>query len=88
MLHVPQMLFEICWKIKKLPVLLQYLTQFIETKSIPGKVYENSGLVHFTFQDIGRVSAPNLVPRHCLRYLETTLVIEEDDWAQNLREVL
>ena len=26
---------------------LQYLTQIIETKSIPGKIYGNSGMVHF-----------------------------------------
>ena len=26
---------------------LQYLTEIIETKSIPGKIYGNSGMIHF-----------------------------------------
>ena len=26
---------------------LQYLTYIIETKSIPGQIYENSGMAHF-----------------------------------------
>ena len=40
-------------------------------------------------QDIGRVAAPKLVPRNCLRYLQTTLIMEgEVDWSQNLFEVL
>ena len=28
-------------------------------------------------QDIGRVATPNLVPRNCLRYLQTTLIMGE-----------
>ena len=65
---------------------LQYLTQIIETKSIPGKIYENSGMVHFAeinqapppysmLQYIGRVATPKLVSRNCLRYLQTTLIM-------------
>ena len=66
---------------------LQYLTQMIETKSIPGKIYRNSGIVHFTeinhatppysmLQDIGREAASKLVTRNCLlKYLQTTLIM-------------
>ena len=40
-------------------------------------------------QGIGRVATPKLVPRNCLRYLQTTLIIAgERDWSQNLRKVL
>ena len=55
---------------------LQYLTQIIETKSIPGKIYGNSGMVHFAeinqasksmLQHIIRVATPKVVPRHCHR---------------------
>ena len=64
--------------------ILQYLTLIIETKSISGKMYRNSGMVHFPeinkapspysmLQHIGRVETPKLVPRNCLRYLQTTL---------------
>ena len=64
----------------------QYLTWIIEFKSIPGKIYGNSGMVHFAeinqapspypmLQHIGRVSTPKIVPRHCLRYLQTTLIM-------------
>ena len=28
------------------------------------------------------------VPRNCLRYLQTTLIMDEGDWSQNLCEVL
>ena len=51
------------------------------------KFCENSGMVHFVeinqapspysmFQYIGRVATPKLVPRNCLRYLQTTLIME------------
>ena len=54
--------------------------------SIPGKIYGNSGMVHFTeinqdpspysmLQYIGRVATPKLLPRNCLRYLQTTLIM-------------
>ena len=57
---------------------------FTYIKSIPGKIYGNSGMVHFAdinqapppysmLQDIGRVATPKLVPRNCLRYLQTIL---------------
>ena len=47
-------------------------------------MYRNSGMVHFPeinkapspysmLQHIGRVETPKLVPRNCLRYLQTTL---------------
>ena len=69
------------------------------TKSIPGKMYGNSGMVNFAeinqapppysmLQDIGRVATLKLVPRDCLRYLQTTLIMGEGDWSQNLCEVL
>ena len=56
------------------------------TKSIPGKLYGNSGMVYFAetnqapslysmLQDIGRVATPKLVPRNGLRCLETTLIM-------------
>ena len=58
----------------------------METKSIPGKIYENSGMVHFAeinqapppysiLQYIDRVATPKLVSRNCLRYLQTTLIM-------------
>ena len=78
---------------------LQYFTYIIEIKSIPGKIYGNSGMVHFAeinqvpppysmLQDIGRVAIPKLVLRNCFRYLQTTLIKGEGDWSQNLCEVL
>ena len=39
-------------------------------------------------QDIGRGAAPTLVPRKCRRYLQTTLIMGEGHWTQNLCEVL
>ena len=39
---------------------------------------------YLTFQHIGRVATPKLVPRNCLRYFQTTLIIGEGDWSQNL----
>ena len=56
------------------------------TKSIPGKIYGNSWMFHFAeinqilssysmLQDIGRIATLKLVPRHCLRYLQTTLIV-------------
>ena len=39
-------------------------------------------------QYIGRVATPKPVPRDCLRYLLTTLIMGEGDWSQNLCEVL
>ena len=39
-------------------------------------------------QYVSRVAAPKLVPRNCLRYLQTTLFMREVDWSQNLCEVL
>ena len=39
-------------------------------------------------QYIGRVAAPKLVPRTCLRYLQTTLIIGRGALSQNLCEVL
>ena len=59
----------------------------IETKSIPGKSYGNSEMVFFAdvnqtpssfplmFQHIRRVAIPKLMPRSCLRYLQTTLIM-------------
>ena len=53
---------------------------------IPGKLHGNSGLVYFAeinqglssysmLQHIGRITTPTLVPRTCLRYLQTTLIM-------------
>ena len=39
-------------------------------------------------QHIGRVTAPELVSRNCLRYLQTTLIMGEEDWSQDLCKVL
>ena len=39
-------------------------------------------------QHIGRVATPKLVPRNCLIYLQTTLIMGAGDWSQNLCEVL
>ena len=39
-------------------------------------------------QYIGRVATVKLVPRNCLRYLQTTLIMWGVDWSQNLCEVL
>ena len=65
--------------------ILQYFN-IIDIKSVPGKIYGNSGMTHFAktnqvpspysmLQDIRRVAIPKLVPRHCLRYLQTTLIM-------------
>ena len=35
-------------------------------------------------QDIGRVAAPKLVARHCLRYLQTTLIMEGGGSENNI----
>ena len=67
-------------------ILWQYLTQIIETKSIPGKNSGNSGMVHFAeinqapplysiLQYIGRVATPKPVPSNCFRYLQTILIM-------------
>ena len=51
----------------------------MKTKLIPGKIYENSGMIHFAeinhapspysmLQHIGRVATLKLVPRNCPRY--------------------
>ena len=69
----------------------------METKSIPGKISGNSGMVHFAeinqasspysmLQHIGRVATTKFVPRNFLRYSQTTLIL--GDWSQNLCEVL
>ena len=66
-------------------VQLQYLTKIIETKSIPGKFYGNSVIVHFAeinhappansmLQNIEEVATPKLAPRNCLRYLQISLI--------------
>ena len=39
-------------------------------------------------QHIGRVATPKLVPRNCLIYLQTTLIMGAGDWSQNLCAVL
>ena len=64
-----------------------YLTSSnFETKSIPVKTSWNSGMVHFAeinqvappysmLHHVGRVAKPKLVPRNCLRYLQTTLIM-------------
>ena len=52
-------------------------------RPVPGKICKNSGMVHFAkinqvlllysmLQHIRRVTTPKLVPRNCLRYLQTT----------------
>ena len=54
-------------------------------------------MVHFTeinqapsqypmLQFISRVATPKLVQRNCLRYLQTTLIMGDGDWSQNLWE--
>ena len=56
------------------------------TKSISGKIYENSGMVHFAeknqapspysmLQYVSRVVAPKLVSKNCLGYLQTTSIM-------------
>ena len=65
----------------------------MKTKSIPEKIYKNSGMVHFTeinqkpdlsphsmLQDIGREAMPKFVTRNCLKYLQTTF----DNWGRGL----
>ena len=71
----------------------------METKSSPGNISENSVMAHFAeinqvpspdsmLQYIGRVTTPKIVPRNCLRYLQTTMIMGEGDGSQNLHEVL
>ena len=75
----------------------RYLTKIIETKSIPWKISRTFGLVHLAeinqtpapylmLQYIGRVATLTLVPRNCLRYLQTTC--GEGNLSQKLWEVL
>ena len=46
-------------------------------------------LPYSMLQYTGSVATPKLVPRNCLRYMGTTLMMEEErDWFQNLCEVL
>ena len=63
-----------------------YLTSIIETRSISGKNFGNSGMVHLVeinqtpppysmLQYIGRVATPKLMPKNCLIYLQTTLIM-------------
>ena len=51
-----------------------------------GKIYGNSGMVHFAeinqvpspysmLQHIGRVATPKIVPRNFVRYLQTELIM-------------
>ena len=68
---------------------LHYLIKFcdnISYKLIPRKIYGNSGMAHIAdinqapspysmLQHIGRVATPKIVLRHCLRYLQTTLIM-------------
>ena len=71
---------------------LQHLTEIIETKSIPGMVpfaeVNQAPSCYLMLQHIGRVETPKLVPRNCLRYLQTTLIMGEGDCSQNLCELL
>ena len=64
----------------------QYLTWIIETNSIPGKIFGNSGIDQFAegnqtpppysmLHYIGRVATPKLWRRNCLRHLQTTLIM-------------
>ena len=57
-----------------------------ETKSIPGKIYENSEMVHFAetnqapsaysiLQHIYRIATSKLLSRSCLRYLQAALIM-------------
>ena len=54
---------------------------------MPEEFYGNSGMVQFAeinqapspysmLQHIRRVATPKLAPRNCLRYLQTTLIME------------
>ena len=65
---------------------LQYLTKIIETKSVPRKIYQTSGMVHFSeinqalshysmLQNISRAATPKLLQRNCLRYLQITSIM-------------
>ena len=59
---------------------LQPLKYITETKPNPGKIYGNSGMVHFAevnWKHTGRVARMKLVPRHCLRYLQPNLIMGE-----------
>ena len=50
----------------------------------------NQDPTHYSMlQYIGRVTTTKLLPRNCLRYLQTTLIMwAEEDWSQNLCELL
>ena len=57
---------------------LKPLKYIIESKPNPERIYGNSGMVHFAevnWKHIGRVARMKLVPRHCLRYLQTNLIM-------------
>ena len=50
----------------------------------------NQAPTHYSMlQYIGRVATTMLLPRNCLRYLQAKLIMGgEEDWSQNLCEVL
>ena len=74
-----------------IPITLLYLIVVVDPIRrllvvIPGKIYQNSGMIHFAeinqvpspysmLQHIGIVATTNLVPRNYLRYLQTTLIM-------------
>ena len=85
-LKLVRIMLETCFWYLSTHTYLQYLAEIVETKSIPGKIYGNSGMIHFAeinqvsspysmLQHIGRVTTPKLVSGHCLRYLQTTLIM-------------
>ena len=56
------------------------MVHFAEINQVP--------LPYSMLQYIGKVATLKLVPRNCLRYLQTILRIGGGDWSQNLCEVL
>ena len=70
-----------------LPNFPKFCGNITETKFISGITSGNSGIVNFAeinqvplpysmLQYLGRVATPKLVPRNCLIYLQTTLIME------------
>ena len=44
--------------------------------------------LYSVMQNIGREATSKLSTRNCLKYLQTTLIMGEGGWSQNLCEVL
>ena len=67
---------------------IQFLEKFLEILEWYNLQNKSGPFPYSMLQYIGRVAAPKLVLRNCLRYLQTTLIMWGGNWSQNLCEVV